>query len=71
MSKMLIKEEKIIENEDDYTLEEISGTFNGEEFILHRINDIKESRLEVFTNYSNESDENLIEKYYASDYEYI
>ena len=51
MSKMLIKEEKIIENEDDYTLEEISGTFNGEEFILHRINDIKESRLEVFTNY--------------------
>ena len=71
MDKMLIKEEKIIENEDDYTLEEISGTFKGEEFILHRINEVKESRLEVFTNYSNESDKNLIEKYYASDYDYI
>ena len=68
---MLIKEEKIIEKGDDYTLEQISGTFNGQEFIMHRLNDSKESRLEVFSNYSKASDKNLIEKYYESEYEYI
>lgn len=68
---MLIKEEKIIEKGNDYTLEQISGTFNGQEFIMHRLNDSKESRLEVFSNYSEESDENLIEKYYDSEYDYI
>jgi hypothetical protein len=31
---MLIKEEKIIEKGDDYTLEQISGTFSGQEFII-------------------------------------
>jgi hypothetical protein len=68
---MLIKEEKIIEKGDDYTLEQISGSFNGKEFIMHRLNDSKESRLEVFSNYSEESDENLIEKYYDSEYDCI
>jgi hypothetical protein len=68
---MLIKEEKFIEKGDDYTLEQILGTFNGKEFILHRLNDRKESRLEVFLNYSDEADEYLIEKYYTSEYEYI
>lgn len=71
MNKMLIIEEKLLENEEKYTLEEIKGTFEGEEFILHRTNDARESRLEVFTNYSSAEDEELIEMYYDSNYDYI
>ena len=52
-------EKKIIEKGDDYTLEQISGTFNGQEFIMHRLNDSKESRLEVVSNYSEELNENF------------
>lgn len=71
MHKMLIKEEKLIENENEYTLEEIKGIFEGEEFILHRTNDARESRLEVFTNFSVAEDEDLIEMYYDSNYDYV
>ena len=71
MHRMIIKEEKLIENEKDYTREQISGSFEGEEFVLHRTNDSRESRLEVFINYSNAEDEDLIEMYYESNYDYV
>jgi hypothetical protein len=38
---------------------------------MHRLNDSKESRLEVFSNYSKASDKDLIEKYYKPQYECI